>query len=152
TEAEKHCDMTDTPLREFLRHLRDWAGVARGPEVTDRQLLEQYAQQHDDDAFVALVRRHGPLVMGVSSRVLGNSADIEDVFQATFVVLARKAGTLQWHNSVAHWLHAVAYRIACKARSEVARRRIVESRAALQGSDDPQHAAMMRELQETIDA
>jgi RNA polymerase sigma factor (sigma-70 family) len=144
--------MSNTLLRQFLKSLRDWAGGARGGDLTDRQLLERYAQQHDEDAFAVLVQRHGQLVLGVSSRVLRNSADIEDVFQATFVVLARKAGMLHWQNTVAPWLHAVAYRLACKARGEAVRRRIVESQAVLQGSDDPQHAAMMREIQETIDA
>jgi len=84
-------------------------------EPTDRDLLRRYADAGDEDAFALLVQRHGRLVWGVCRRALPG-ADAEDAFQATFLVLARKAAHLDWQPSVGPWLHAVATRLARKAR------------------------------------
>ena len=71
-----------------------------GPAADDRSLLAGYASGRDEEAFAALVRRHGPLVWGVCRRALRHTQDAEDCFQATFLVLARRAGSVRWHESV----------------------------------------------------
>lgn len=110
------------PLSRFLRHvrrqvvLRDTAGVA------DRDLLQRFTRERDDNAFAALVQRYGPLVLGVCRRVLRQEQDAEDAFQATFLVLARKAGSIGQPERLGNWLYGVASRVARKARVEAARR------------------------------
>ncbi len=88
---------------------------------TDRELLRRFAADREEGAFAALVQRHGAAVLLVCRRVLGNEADAEDVFQATFLVLSRKAGVVAWRDSVRNWLRDVARRLALQARA--ARRR-----------------------------
>src|ERR1043165_2001572 len=108
-------------------------------ENSDQALIEAFAQRNDESAFSELVRRHGPFVFGVCQRVLGNVADAEDAFQATFLVLARKAPSISWRESIKGWLHSVAVRIAMKARVQSARRRKKEVEAAIhqQAVHDP---------------
>src|SRR5262245_35776222 len=88
----------------------------------DRALLEAFAHGGDEEAFAEIVRRHGPLVLGVCRRILGNVQDAEDAFQATFLVLARKASSVAWRESIKNWLHGVACRIAMKARGKSIKR------------------------------
>src|SRR3954452_4580142 len=102
--------------------LRALAGGQSLDGLTDRALLKRFAGG-DESAFSTVVRRHGALVLRVCRGILGNDADAEDAFQATFLVLARKAGTQAWQESVAGWLHGVASRVARKARTAGARRR-----------------------------
>lgn len=109
-------------LTKTVACLRELAARPFPGERTDRQLLEAFARRGDESAFTLLVHRHGALVLGVCRRVLGNVADAEDAFQATFLVLARKADRVAWHDSVRNWLYGVAHRIARKARTNQARR------------------------------
>ena len=90
-------------------------------EATDAALLRRFISEGDERAFTALVDRHGPLVLQVCRRVLGDGGDAEDAFQATFLVLARKAATLRHREALSAWLHGVARRVALKARSARAR-------------------------------
>jgi RNA polymerase sigma factor (sigma-70 family) len=90
---------------------------------TDRQLLELFDRQRDEAAFAELVRRHGPMVLAACRRVLRNHHDAEDSFQATFLVLARKAGSIRDRECIGGWLYQVAFRIALRARATASRRR-----------------------------
>src|SRR5690349_21426934 len=99
--------------------------------LPDRQLLERYALGRDEAAFGALVRRHGPMVLGVCRRVLRDGHAAEDAFQATFLVLARRAGSLLRPEALGAWLHGVAARVALRARAQAARRRAGEREAAV---------------------
>jgi RNA polymerase sigma factor (sigma-70 family) len=113
-------------LNRFLDRVRRAALVRDGAGMTDGQLLTRFVRQRDGNAFAALLHRHGPLVLGVCRRVLGNPHDAEDAFQATFLVFARKAGSVASPNALAGWLCRVAYRTALEARTRLARRRTKE--------------------------
>jgi RNA polymerase sigma factor (sigma-70 family) len=90
-------------------------------QLSDAILLERFVSRREEAAFVALVERHGPLVQRICRRVLRNEHDIEDVFQATFLVLARRAAGISWCESVGGWLGAVAHRLALGARADLSR-------------------------------
>jgi len=92
-------------------------------EVSDGHLLDLFIRHKDESAFAGLVRRHGHMVLGVCQRILGNSHDAEDCFQAAFLVLVRKATTIQPREMVGNWLYGVAYRTALEAKKMAARRR-----------------------------
>jgi RNA polymerase sigma factor (sigma-70 family) len=107
-----------TGLGRVLQHLQQNSGG-----LSDGQLLARFLHARDEDAFAALVRRHGPMVLGVCRRVLHDFHHAEDAFQATFLVLARKARSLVVGESLGCWLYGVAYRTAAQARTLSARRR-----------------------------
>jgi RNA polymerase sigma factor (sigma-70 family) len=116
-------------LSNVIRFLRR----ATGPEpdtVTDRQLLERFARNREEDAFATLADRHGPMVLAVCRRILGDAHAAEDAFQATFLVLARKAAAVRWQESVGGWLHEVALRVAQKARLAATRSHAFERQVA----------------------
>src|SRR5207249_11313314 len=95
----------------------------------DGRLLDRFLRLRDEDAFAALLARHGPMVLGVCRRALGDTPDAEDAFQATFLVLARHAASIRKKDSLACWLHAVAARVARRARARSARQRSRERQA-----------------------
>jgi RNA polymerase sigma factor (sigma-70 family) len=112
--------MATKALRRTIDRLRQ---ALVPSDLTDEQLLQRFIGEHNESAFAGLVRRHGPMILGVCRRVLGNLHDSEDVFQATFLVLAQKARSVVNRESLASWLYKVAYRIALKVRARNARRR-----------------------------
>ena len=96
------------------------ASVSSRPAgVSDGQLVERFARQKDEAAFDALMQRHGPMVLSVCQRVLRRVQDVEDTFQATFLMLVREAGSIQKRASVASWLYRVAYRLALRMSADV---------------------------------
>jgi RNA polymerase sigma factor (sigma-70 family) len=110
---------------DLPRYIRTLVG-GPGTGVSDVNLLDRFVTSRDEAAFELLVYRHGPLVLGVCRRVLGNAHDAEDAFQATFLTLARKAGSVGQRSSLAGWLHTVAQRIALRLRARRARRSAAE--------------------------
>jgi RNA polymerase sigma factor (sigma-70 family) len=129
--------MATAAICTVLHHLRKAVLTGKGGDLTDAQLLDCYLTGHEEAAFEALVRRHGPMVLGVCRRVLGNAHDAEDAFQATFLVLVRKAATIRPRERVGHWLHGVAYRTALKARHAAARRQAREATMSRQEAVPP---------------
>jgi RNA polymerase sigma factor (sigma-70 family) len=115
--------MPTSKTSDVIRRLRRAVLLRDGSGMTDGQLLDCFLTQRDHSAFEALVRRHGPMVWGVCRRVLPNYHDAEDAFQATFLVLVRKAVTVEPREMVPNWLYGVAYQTALKARSVAARRK-----------------------------
>ncbi|WP_165251073.1 RNA polymerase sigma factor [Paludisphaera soli] len=108
--------------REVERLLRDGVDAPGG----DARLLHRYRAERDESAFEALVDRHGPPVLALCRRYLRDPADVEDAFQATFLVLVRKGGDLRDGDALASWLYGVAYRVAMRARSDLLKRRARE--------------------------
>jgi RNA polymerase sigma factor (sigma-70 family) len=118
--------MTTGPMTAVMHHLRGTVRLCEARALSDGQLLEAFVARRDEVAFETLVRRHGPMVLGVCRRVLGNLQDAEDTFQAAFLVLARKAAAVTPRELLGHWLYGVAYRTALKARALAARRQLRE--------------------------
>jgi RNA polymerase sigma factor (sigma-70 family) len=116
--------MAARQLNHIVRRLREAALGGR----PDADLLRAYVHRRDEAAFEALVRRHGPVVLGVCRRVLRNRADAEDCFQATFLVLVRKARSIRRPESLGSWLYGVAFRVAQKARAAGIKRRAKEAK------------------------
>jgi RNA polymerase sigma factor (sigma-70 family) len=119
--------MATRDLKQALDNLRRKLDPAnRDGALTDGQLLARFCAVRDETSFAALVRRHGPMVFGVCQRVLRHRQDAEDAFQAVFIVLARRAGSLNNGEALGSWLFGVAHRTALEARSAIARRRARE--------------------------
>src|SRR5260370_15611323 len=101
-----------------------------GGGLSDARLLEHFIERRDEAAFETLVRRHGPMVLGVCRRLLRNYHDADDAFQATFLVLVRKAASIAPREMVGSWLYGVAYQTALKSRAVAAKRRWRERQGA----------------------
>ena len=121
--------MADGQLGAVLQQLRRLVGARAAADAADAQLLARFGASRDEAAFAALLARHGPLVLNVCRRVLGNVHDAEDAFQAVFLVLARQADSIRRHDSLGSWLYGVAFRIASRAKANAARRDRHERRA-----------------------
>jgi RNA polymerase sigma-70 factor (ECF subfamily) len=134
-----------------VRHLHHLAGAPGLDGLSDGQLLERFARCGDQEAFTALVRRHGPMVFGVCRRVLRDGPDAEDAFQATFLVLFRRARSLRRGGSVANYLYTVAYHVALRARADAARRQRQERQVLDMPRAESQVEDVWRDLQPVLD-
>ncbi len=143
--------MSRSTLAAGVRHLRGVLAAQGRRDDSDEQLLHAFAACHDDSAFAALVHRHGPMVLHVCRRVLGHEQDAEDAFQATFLVLARKAAGLRNKTALAGFLHGTAYRIALNAKRSAARRRKYESRMPAPSPIQPSDELPWREVRALLD-
>jgi RNA polymerase sigma factor (sigma-70 family) len=115
--------MASANLGTALRQIQGLFEVGTVAGLTDGQLLDRYLAQRDESAFAALVMRHGPMVLGVCRSVLNDSPEVEDAFQATFLVLIRKAGTVRGRDTVGGWLNRVAHRAAVQTGVDRSRQR-----------------------------
>jgi RNA polymerase sigma factor (sigma-70 family) len=115
--------MANAQLTGVLRHIRRLTAHPPAEDLSDGQLLDRFVAGQEEAAFAALVRRHSGLVLGVCRRLLGHEQDAEDAFQATFLVLAKKAGSIRNKEAVGSWLYGVAFHIAGEARQQALRRR-----------------------------
>jgi RNA polymerase sigma factor (sigma-70 family) len=143
--------MTRSAVPASVRGLRHLLIEQRRQEESDEQLLHAFLAHSDETAFAALVRRHGPMVQNVCRRVLGHVQDAEDAYQATFLLLARKAVVLRNRAALASWLHGTAYRTALKAKQSAARRRKHEARTPPRTADNPAGELLWREVQTLLD-
>jgi RNA polymerase sigma factor (sigma-70 family) len=141
--------MPSAPMNRVIYLLR--RAIAPPGDEDDGELLRRFLIGGEGAAFAGLVRRHGPMVFGVCRRVLDDVHDAEDAYQATFLVLARKAASVRKPQALASWLYGVAYRVACRTRAAVQRHRITADAAPPVSSSDPVAEAAWRELRPVID-
>jgi RNA polymerase sigma factor (sigma-70 family) len=143
--------MADGQLGAVLRHLASQGAAREGERLTDGELLRQLDGPGAEGAFTILVRRHGPMVLGTCRRALRDAHEAEDAFQATFLVLFRRARHLDRRGSLAGWLHTVALRAAHKARSAALRRRRREGLAVKRPRSGPAAEANGEDLRPVLD-
>lgn len=143
--------MAASPFAVVLRHLERMLQGAPGEGTSDAQILERYCATKDHAAFEALVRRHGPLVWRVCCRLLQGTDGAEDAFQATFLVLARRAGAIRKPGSLPSWLHGVAFRICRKVRADLGRQGRIQSPRPTSSLVDPAREAASREIGRIIE-
>src|ERR1051325_680229 len=129
--------MATGQLNGVVHRLRGLALLGDAQRLTDAELLGCFIADNEESAFAGLVERHGSMVFSVCRRILGNSHDAEDAFQAAFLVLARKAATIRPRTMVGNWLYGVAYRTALRAKTMIAKRQSREK----QVRDIPECAA-----------
>jgi RNA polymerase sigma factor (sigma-70 family) len=135
----------------LLPYLHQLVGAPALGQPTDGELLHQFAGEGDERAFQLLLQRHGPMVLATCRRILHDLHEAEDSFQATFVVLARKARSIRKQTSLGSWLYRVAYHIAINARARVARQRAREREVAHMNRADSPAAEPSREVNRVLD-
>src|SRR6187397_92245 len=106
--------MAATTLGAFLQRLKQAMSAETLAACSDQELVERFRSNRDDVVFRVILDRHGPMVLQVCRRVLSSAADVEDAFQATFLILIRRGHSVRRHSSLASWLHGVAWRTAMK--------------------------------------
>jgi RNA polymerase sigma factor (sigma-70 family) len=137
--------MPTAPFAPVLSHVRALAGAAYD-SLTDQQLLDHFTRGNDGAAFAVIVRRHGPMILGVCRRILHDRHDADDAFQATFLVLVRRARKLRQPELLGNWLFGVARRVASKAKARSDRRRGRERPVEENSAITPESPAEMRWL------
>jgi len=138
-----------------LRQVDRLFGSGTVAGLSEDQLIDRFVRRRDESAFEAIVARHGPMVLGVCRRALPDPNDADDAFQATFLVLVKKAGTLRDRALLGSWLHGVAHRVAARSRSKAARRRAVEGAGAsheFEAEARPERAGVDADLMAIVDA
>jgi RNA polymerase sigma factor (sigma-70 family) len=143
--------MANMQLGSVIRHVKSIADRYSDQDPNDVDLLQSFADHSDPRVFEAIMARHGPMVLRVCRRLLGNSHDAEDVFQATFLILAQKAASIRKRASLASWLHGVAFRMANKLKRAAVRRYTHEAKASPARTADPVLTAAGKELQALLD-
>jgi RNA polymerase sigma factor (sigma-70 family) len=143
--------MHASTLQGVLEHLRKLTDPTRAWDLSDADLLERFRLRREEAAFTLLVQRHGPMVLAVCRRILGDAHEAEDAFQATFLVLVRNAGTIRKQQSLAPWLHGTAARISHKARIRCARHRRLGQAGQPDIHDDPSDSVAAQELRAALD-
>jgi RNA polymerase sigma factor (sigma-70 family) len=143
--------MTTGQAALIRRHLHRLSAGHGAAKLLDHELLDRFIEHRDEAAFEILVERHGPMVLRVSQRVLQDRHAAEDVFQATFLVLLRKAKSLSKRELLANWLYGVAYRLALRSRSESFKRQNREARQPVKPSADLVSQVTGRELCQVLD-
>lgn len=144
-------DPMPTHVKTLGPHFLGLASRSVASEQTDAELLARFVAARDGVAFAALVRRHGGMVLGVCRRLLRDAAAAEDAFQATFLLLSKKAGTIRKSEALASWLHGVARRTALKARIGERRRMARERCHQPACSVDPAGEVSLREACAILD-
>jgi RNA polymerase sigma factor (sigma-70 family) len=143
--------MHSTNLGDILHYVRRACDADLGHDLSDAALLERFRAQREETAFAILVQRHGPMVLGVCRRILGDVHSADDSFQATFLVLVRRAASIRRSASLASWLHGVARRIAAKARVQAAARRARERRVTPMAPSQTLDDLTWQELRSVLD-
>src|SRR5260370_41873179 len=143
--------MVSRSMHGVIQHLRKAVLVRDGAGLTDGQLLTLFIERRDEAAFEALVRRHGPMVLGVCRRLLRNPHDAEDAFQATFLVLVRKAASVLPREMVANWLYGVARQTSLKARAMAAKRKMRERQVTVMAEPETVSQDQWSDLQPLLD-
>jgi RNA polymerase sigma factor (sigma-70 family) len=144
-------DMATATSHPLIHHIRRLVGAPPVPDLPDAHLLTRFVAHGDQAAFEALVRRHGPLVLGVCRRVLGDWHAAEDAFQEVFTLLVRKGPSLRAPEGVGPWLFGVAYRTARTARARTARRDACERKVATPPGVPPADDLIWRDLRPVLD-
>ncbi|HWY87238.1 MAG TPA: sigma-70 family RNA polymerase sigma factor, partial [Gemmataceae bacterium] len=142
--------MSSPKTNTLLRHIRQIAAHPHGGHAPDAELLERFLSQHDEEAFSNLLRRHGPMVLAVCGSIVSDRHLAEDAFQATFLLLAKKAHWIYKRASIGSWLHGVARHVAMKARRSAVKHRVQESKCERAASSDPMLDMNLREVQAAL--
>jgi RNA polymerase sigma factor (sigma-70 family) len=143
--------MTEKPLQTMLYQLRRLVTQEGAGALSDAQLLDHFVTRRDELAFEVLLWRHGAMVLDVCRRLLRQEQDAEDAFQATFLVLVRKAGSIGKRESVGSWLYKVAYRVACAARGVAIKQVPHELALGVANTADPTKEILWRDLAPVLD-
>jgi RNA polymerase sigma factor (sigma-70 family) len=143
--------MPSAHLDAVLRHLRRLVHAEAAADLTDGELLSRFINRREEAAFTLLLLRHGPMVLSVCRRILHDRDSTEDAFQATFVVLARRAGSIRRRDSLASWLYGVALRVARRVRAQASARCHHERLAAAMAKREPDKEPTWDELREVLD-
>jgi RNA polymerase sigma factor (sigma-70 family) len=143
--------MAKAALSTVLQQVRQLVETSSLAETSDAALLERFVREGDQASFAVLLQRHGAMVLAVCRGLIRHEQDAEDVFQATFLLLARKAGSVRKRESVGSWLHGVARRLALKARAQGARRQSRERRAATMHQAPSEPGAAWQEVKAALD-
>ena len=143
--------MAERRLNGVLAHVRKLFAAHGYDALSDRDLLNRFINDRDEAAVTVLIERHGPMVLGICRRVLGNAHDAEDACQATFLVLVRKAASVRKKESLASWLHGVAYHVATNLKRDLARRRSREGAVAKASCEVAAEDLTWREVQIALD-